>query len=253
MQAAERTATFIFGSRYSESENKRVKRFFAFSLAVHLLLFAFFSSGLIERSRKIEFNSVQARLVKLGVERDQKLLPRITKKETAKAQVKEKANSITSVEKKNDKKDEKKDAKAPSLAELLSGTMKEIKEDARAETTDEGAADGVVDGDVTDPALALKADMYTRKISALIRNNWKIPAIIQNEQLKDLHAKAFFRITYSGEIYSVEIIDSSGNNLFDSSVIEAIKKTGTVPLPEDRELKKLVLQEGFECPFIPGS
>lgn len=253
MSTQHRTATFIFGSRYSESERKVVKRFFAGSFVLHILFVVLFASGLMFNSgRKIEFNTVQARLVKFGEERDKKLLPRITKKEQAKAPVKEKANALTPVEKKKDKKDEKKEAKAPSLAELLSKDIKDIKEDARAEDTDEGAADGVEDGDVTDPALALKADMYTRKISALIRNNWNIPAIIQQDQLKSLQAKAFFRITYSGEVYSVEIVDTSGNNLFDGSVIEAIKKTGKLPLPEDRDLKKLVLKEGFECPFTPG-
>ncbi|HNW81682.1 MAG TPA: cell envelope integrity protein TolA [bacterium] len=254
MSAQQRTATFIFGNRHSESEKKTVKRFFAGSFVLHVLFILVFASGLIlDRGRRIEFSSVQARLVKLGVERDKKLLPRITKKEKAKAPIDEKGNALTADEKKKDKKDDKKDdKKAPSLAELLSGSIKDIKEDARAEETDEGAADGVEDGDVTDPALALKADMYTRKISALIRNNWSIPGIIQNDQLKGLQAEAFFRITYSGEVYSVEIRTSSGNNLFDSSVIEAIKKTGTLPLPEDRDLKKLVLKEGFECPFTPG-
>lgn len=250
MSAQPRTVTFIFGNRNSESEKKTVKRFFAGSFVLHFLIVLIFASGLIlDRGRRIEFNSVQARLVKLGVERDKKLLPRITKKEKAKAPVDELGNALTADEKKKDKKEDK---KALSLAELLSGSIKDIKEDARAEETDEGAADGVEDGDVTDPALALKADMYTRKISALIRNNWNIPGIIQNDQLKELQAEAFFRITYSGEVYSVEIRTSSGNNLFDSSVIEAIKKTGTLPLPEDRDLKKLVLKEGFECPFTPG-
>lgn len=253
MSTETRTVTFIFGNNYSEHEKTAVRKFVVYSLIFHIVCVLLFASGFIlDRGRKIEFNTVQARLVRLGEERDKKLLPRITKKEQAKAPVNKKANALDPVEKKNDKKDEKKEAKAPSLADLLAGTMKEIKEDARAEDTKEGASDGVEDGDVTDPALALKADMYTRKISALIRSNWSIPAIIQQEQLKELGTKAFFRITYSGEVYSIEIITSSGNNLFDSSVIEAIKKTGKLPLPEDRDLKKLVLKEGFECPFTPG-
>lgn len=252
MSVVNRTGTFVFGNDYNQEEKKVVKRFFVYSLFLHAVFIFFFASGFIlDGGRKIEFDSVQARLVKLGVERDKKLLPRIVKTPHAKTKESEKGNAIKPEEKKKDKKDEK-PAKPPSLAELLSGAIKDIKKDARAEDTKEGAADGVEDGDVTDPALALKANMYTRKISALIRKNWNIPGIIQNEQLKSLATKAFFRITYNGDVYGVEIIASSGNNIFDSSVIEAIKKTGTLPLPEDRDLKKLVLKEGFECPFTPG-
>jgi outer membrane biosynthesis protein TonB len=255
MNTQSRHGSFIFTASNDKAESRSVSRFYTYSLVVHAVLLVAFASGIwMDRSRKIEFETVQARLVKLGEERDKKLMPRITKPEPVKSsKVEEKGNSLKPVEKKEnvEKKEEKKVVKPPSLAELLSGTMKEIKKDARAEVVKEGAADGDVDGDVTDPALALKANMYTRKISALIRKNWTIPSIISKDQLKDLEAKAFFRITYSGEAYGIQIVASSGNKVFDSSVIEAIKKTGTLPLPEDRDLKKLVLKEGFECPFTP--
>jgi len=250
-----RNGSYIFRVDSYGTENKTVSRFFLYSLSIHAAMLIVFASGIwFERGSRIELETVQARLVTLGKEREKKLLPRITKKEEAKSSKKEeKGNSLKPVVKKEkvEKKEEKKIKKPPSLAELLKGSMNDIKKDARAEVTDEGAEDGVEDGDVTDPALALKANMYTRKISALIRKNWNIPSIVTKEQLKDLQAKAFFRITYSGEAYNIQIVTSSGNNIFDSSVIEAIKKTGTLPLPEDRKLKKLVLKEGFECPFTP--
>lgn len=250
-----RHGSFIFSTAKDQNENRIISRFFTYSLLIHAVMLVALASGIwMDRGKKIEFETVQARLVKLGEERDKKLMPRITQPDPSKSSKKEeKGNSLQPVVKKDkpDKKEEKKVVKPPTLAELLSGTMKEIKKDARAETIKEGAADGDVDGDVTDPALALKANMYTRKISALIRENWNIPSIIKNDMLKSLQAKAFFRITFSGEAYGIQIVSSSGNQIFDSSVIEAIKKTQTLPLPEDRELKKLVLKEGFECPFTP--
>ena len=256
MSQMERSSTFVFNRRYDKAERGLLSRFYAISVAAHLVLILAFGSGLFfSNGKKIKFDSVQARLVKLGKERDEKLLPRITKPKKSKAQPEDKKGNSLKPVKKNEKKKkkvEKKEKKPPSLAELLSDTMKDIKEDARAEETDEGAKDGVADGDVTDPALALKANMYTRKISAMIRKNWQIPAIIKKEDLQNLSAEVFFRTTYSGEVYSIEVVTASGNNIFDSSVIEAIKKTGTLPLPKDRELKKLVLKEGFECPFTPG-
>ncbi|MGI6393284.1 MAG: energy transducer TonB [bacterium] len=257
MTTSSRTGSYIFVVPNKVEEKKAVSRFFAYSLIIHVVLIVAFGSGIwMVKQRKIEFESVQARLVKLGEERDKKLLPRITKPEPAKpVKREEKGNALKPVEKKEDvkkKEVEREVVKPPSLAELLSGTMQEIKKDARAEVSKEGAADGDVDGDVTDPALALKANMYTRKISALIRKNWNIPGIISKEQLKNLGTTAFFRITFSGEVYAIEIVSSSGNKVFDSSVLEAIKKTGSLPLPEDRNLKKLVLKEGFECPFTPN-
>ncbi|HPA57031.1 MAG TPA: energy transducer TonB [bacterium] len=257
MSSETRNGSYIFTVSNETGERKAVSRFYIYSFSIHIFIIIAFASGIwMDRNRKIEFDTVQARLVKLGEERDKKLLPRITKQEPVKSsKTEQKANSLKPVEKKKNEKnkeEEKKVVKPPSLAELLSGTMQEIKKDARAEVTKEGATDGDDDGDVTDPALALKANMYTRKISALIRKNWNIPGIISGNQLKDLQTSAFFRITFSGEVYAIEIISSSGNKIFDSSVLEAIKKTGSLPLPEDRELKKLVLKEGFECPFTPG-
>lgn len=257
MSRTGRSSTFVFNKRYDKTETSLLSKFYALSIVVHIVLVIIFGSGfLFTGKKKIKFDTVQARLVKLGKERDKRLLPRITKTKKAKTHKEDKkGNSLKKPVKKKEKKKikkEKKVKKQPSLAELLSGSIQDIKEDARAEETDEGAKDGVADGDVTDPALALKANMYTRKVSALIRKNWQIPAIIKKEDLSSLSAEVFFRITFSGEVYGIEVVAASGNNIFDSSVIEAIKKTGKLPLPKDRELKKLVLKEGFECPFTPG-
>ena len=276
-----RNGSFIFGKNSGRVDRKTFLGCSAGSLFIHILVLIFFASGLwFAESHRIEFESVQAKLVKLGEERDKKLLPRITQPKPApKSEKKDpkpepkkeekavekpkpkpdgKANSLKPKEepkpaekvKKNEPpKEEKK--KASSLDELLSGdVMEKIKRDARAEETKEGAKDGVDDGDVTDPALALKANMYIRQISKLIKQNWNIPSIISADERRNLMTKIYFKITYGGEVYDIKIKSSSGNPVYDSSVIEAVKKTAKLPLPDDKNLKKLVLKEGFECPFI---
>ena len=273
-----RNGSFIFGKNSGGVDRKTFLGCSAGSLIIHILVLIFFASGLwFAESHRIEFESVQAKLVKLGEERDKKLLPRITQPKPApKSEKKDpkpepkkeekvvekpkpkpdgKANSLKPKEepkpaKKTEKneppKEEKK--KASSLDELLSGdVMEKIKRDARAEETKEGAKDGVEDGDVTDPALAMKANMYARQISRLIRQNWSIPSIISADERRNLIARIYFKITYSGEVYDIKIKSSSGNSVYDSSVIEAVKKTAKLPLPDDKNLKKLVLKEGFEC------
>ena len=273
-----RNGSFIFGKNSGGMSRKTFLGCSAGSLALHILILIFFASGLwFAESHRIEFESVQAKLVKLGEERDKKLLPRITQpkpapksekkdlkpepKKEEKVEVKPKpdgkANSLKPKEepKKAEKpkkdeppKEEKK--KASSLDELLAGdVMEKIKRDARAEESKEGAKDGVEDGDVTDPALALKANMYARQVSKKIKENWNIPSIISADERKKLMTRVYFKITYSGDVYDIKIKESSGNSVYDSSVIEAVKKTGKLPLPDDKNLKKLVLKEGFECPF----
>lgn len=273
-----RNGSFIFGKNSGGVSRKTFLGCSVGSLILHILVLAVFGSGLwFTESHKIEFEVVQAKLVKLGEERDKKLLPRITQPKPApksekkdertepkKAEKTEpkpkpdgKANSLKPkeepkpAEKKKAEEPPKEEKKKPSsLDELLAGdVMEKIKRDARAEETKEGAKDGVDDGDVTDPALALKANMYARLISKRIKENWNIPSIISADERKKLMTKIYFKITFSGEVYDIKIQSSSGNSVYDSSVIEAVKKTGKLPLPDDKNLKKLVLKEGFECPF----
>ena len=273
-----RNGSFIFGKNSGGMSRKTFLGCSVGSLVLHILVLIFFASGLwFAESHKIEFDIVQAKLVKLGEERDKKLLPRITqpkpapksekkdeKQETRKEEKAEakkkpegKENSLKPKEEKKQaekvKKNEtpKEEKKKPSsLDELLKGdVMEKIKRDARAEESKEGAKDGVEDGDVTDPALAMKANMYARQVSKKIKENWNIPSIISAEERKNLMTRIYFKITYSGELYDIKIRSSSGNSVYDSSVIEAVKKTVRLPLPDDKNLKKLVLKEGFECPF----
>lgn len=274
-----RNGSFIFGKNSGGVSRKTFLGCSAGSLVFHILVLIFFGSGLwFAESHKIEFESVQAKLVKLGEERDKKLLPRITQPKPApKSEKKDekpepkkeekpvektkpepdgKANSLKPKEEPKPAKPKKEEPpkeekqKPSSLDELLAGdVMEKIKRDARAEESKEGAKDGVEDGDVTDPALALKANMYARQVSKKIKENWNIPSIISADERKKLMTRIYFKITYSGDVYDIKIKASSGNSVYDSSVIEAVKKTGRLPLPDDKNLKKLVLKEGFECPF----
>ena len=155
---------------------------------------------------------------------------------------------------KKEKEDKKKkdDPKKLSINSLLADELAEIKQDARAEVSKEGEKDGAKDGDVTDPALAIKGNLYIRQISALIRANWKIPGIVSPDTLRTLKTEIFFRITPLGEIYDISVVTPSENRVFDSSVLEAVKITAKLPLPEDKKLKKFVLTEGLQWGFTSG-
>lgn len=251
--------SFIFSEKSNTHEKKRVKQFFSGSLSVHIvILLLFIAVGTWFDSRpRIVFNSIQAKLVKLGKKREKRLLPRIVKKTqpVVKNKIKDKGNSLKKKEvakKKLEKPKTKVPEKKKSLENLLAGAMKEIEKDARAEESDEGRKDGAKDGDVTDPTLAAKGNLYARKVAGIIRSNWNIPSLISKKDLQSLRSTVFFRITFSGEVYNVSIATKSGNSLFDNSILEALTKTGKLPLPGDKKLKKMILKEGFECPFTAG-
>ena len=79
-----RNGSFIFGKNSGGVSRKTFLGCSAGSLVFHILVLIFFGSGLwFAESHKIEFESVQAKLVKLGEERDKKLLPRITQPKPA--------------------------------------------------------------------------------------------------------------------------------------------------------------------------
>lgn len=70
---------------------------------------------------------------------------------------------------------------------------------------------------------------YVQIIKDLIADNWQLPA---NPSGK--HAEVELRTTPTGEIVSSKIIESSGDPLFDNSVLNAVKRTQSFP-----ELKQL--------------
>ncbi|HSA33642.1 MAG TPA: TonB family protein, partial [bacterium] len=79
------------------------------------------------------------------------------------------------------------------------------------------------------------------------------PSLITPDTLAKLKAEIYFRITPSGEVYDLQVVTPSGDNNFDSSVIEAVKLTAKLPLPEDRQLKKYVLTEGLQWGFTSST
>lgn len=251
--------TFIFSPQTQKSEKKRITRFFSGSFFAHILLFLMLIAigAWFESQPRIVFHSIQAKLVKLGKKRKKRLLPRIVKKEQTHVKNKKKTKGNTlkkkAVKKKKLEKPKTKVVKKKkSLENLLAGAMKEIEKDARAEESDEGRKDGAKDGDVTDPMLATKGNLYARKVANIIRSNWNIPSLISKKDLQLLQTTVFFRITFSGEVYNISIATKSGNSLFDNSILEALAKTNTLPLPIDKVLRKIILKEGFECPFTAG-
>jgi len=258
--------TYIFSGERKTQEKSKVRKFLKASLIFHVVTFVcIISFGyFFDISPQFQLEAIEARIVMKGKPRKKNLLPRVVKKKVRKKKVVKtegKANSLkkTKPDKKvakkkpEKKKIKQKKEKKMTLEELLAADMEDIKKDARAEETDEGVEDGDENGDVVDPSLAIKGNLYARKVKNIFSKNWKVSGLVSPEELKRLKTLVVFRLTFTGEVYDIQISNKSGNKIFDSSVIEAIKKTGKIPLPTDKKLKKYILQEGLECGFTRGS
>ena len=69
---------------------------------------------------------------------------------------------------------------------------------------------------------------YTGLIKSQITRNWIFPASYQ----KGMKCKVLVRLIPSGDVVSVRIIQSSGNNAFDRSVEMAVNKASPLPVPK---------------------
>jgi colicin import membrane protein len=85
-------------------------------------------------------------------------------------------------------------------------------------------------------ALRARAMTAAEKYKVLIRQkvsrNWSRPA----GTAKGLQCLVRVRLAAGGEVMSVSIVRSSGNQLFDRSVENAVNKASPLPLPEDKDL-----------------
>jgi colicin import membrane protein len=80
---------------------------------------------------------------------------------------------------------------------------------------------------------------YSAIIHDLITQNWQLPPGARNGML----AVVQLRLTPTGEIILKEIVQSSGDALFDRSVLQAVDRVGS--FPELKELPIAVFERNF--------
>jgi|GEM_PF-1043287 len=73
-------------------------------------------------------------------------------------------------------------------------------------------------------------NQYIPIITQKVSRNWNKPASVQ----RGITAKVAVRLTSSGEVVSAELIRSSGNSVFDRSVVNAVYKASPLPIPQER-------------------
>lgn len=79
---------------------------------------------------------------------------------------------------------------------------------------------------------AAMKDKYSLLIKEKIESNWRFPPSAR----PDMRVEVRFQMVPTGEVVSVTIVKSSGNEAVDRSVIAAVKRAQPLPVPKDARL-----------------
>lgn len=109
----------------------------------------------------------------------------------------------------------------------------------------EGAGAERAPAETSPRVISLVLDVYYKAISGRIEENLILP--INVEPRGFMTALVSFRMKQNGEVYEVEINESSGNEVFDSFCIKAVNASSPLPVPPS-ELQDRIRSEPFVVP-----
>ena len=77
-----------------------------------------------------------------------------------------------------------------------------------------------------------EVDEYSILIRQAIERSWVKPASVR----ESLQVTLRIAMLPGGEVFSVDVVTSSGNNAFDRSAIVAVQRAHILPVPKDRDI-----------------
>jgi hypothetical protein len=198
---------------------------------------------------------IKASLVRLGKKRDDKLLPRkeeeapppVQKVEEVAAPTPKVADTAVKIptkdakpEKSTDKKDGAKDAKK-SLFDAFNKTGKAGKPEE---------LEGDENGDPNGDSAKQEGERYFGLLNSVVKRNYDVSSTIDEAERRRLRAEVALRIGPAGELLDVSLTRPSGNELFDSAVIGAVKKAAPFSPPPEH-LRDSLKKAGVAFVFTP--
>ncbi|MGQ0505079.1 MAG: energy transducer TonB [Myxococcaceae bacterium] len=240
--------------------------FLVISLAGHFGVIAvgLFYSWLVAPPA-IDFNQkpIVASLVRKGKPRDEKLLPRKEELPPPPEEVKTEAPPVPAPEAPPPVPTP---APAPSIAPAPPSPAKVAKQEGVQNTADRrkklfGAFDktskktnldeleGAEYGDVEGDAATAEGERYWGMLSAQIRRNYDVSQTISEQERLHLKAQVRIFITKTGSLQKVDL-KTSGNPLFDSAVLSAVKKASPFSPPPEH-LRASLQKVGVVLEFKP--
>jgi TonB family protein len=238
--------------------NDALPTFVAVSIAGHVLAVSLWLVvGWLMAGPKVNLQvPIKASLVRLGKPRDEKLLPR---KEAEAPPPKPKVEEIaaptppappdTAVkiptkDVKPDKKTEKQDGTKDAKKSLFDAFAKGGKQEKPEEL--EGEADGDPNGD----AAKQEGERYFGMLKGVVKRNYDVSNTIDEAERRRLRAQVVLLIGPGGELLDVSIAIPSGNEMFDSAIIGAVKKTAPFTAPPEH-LRDSLKKDGVAIVFTP--
>jgi TonB family protein len=203
-------------------------RYVVLSVVGHVVaLLAFMALSLFTGAPTIDLDQkpIHASLVRKGVKRDEKLLPR--KDETPPPPA-------------------EKPAPAPTTRQDLMAALNKAqrtpgqKDDARKQlfgafnkVTKAVEAEGDPNGDPNGDSATQEGDRYWAVVRTQVQRYYDVSQTIPESERMHLRAQVVIRIGATGQLLKVELQKPSGNGLFDQAVLLAAKKASPFPPPPD--------------------
>jgi len=231
-------------------------KFLFWSAVVHAVLFsvAIVYAKLHEAPAiDLEQQPIKATLVRQGTPRDEKLLPRIEQPPPPPMEQKAPEPAPTPAPPKTV-------APAPVAAPAPPKTKQagEKKADARQQLF--GAFDkmskskpdttGAADGDVNGDSAVAEGEAYYARLKAQITRFYDVSQTIPDAERIRLRAQVSIVISPAGQLERARLAKSSGNDLFDSAVMAAVKRAAPFA-PPPTHLRDALSKYGVVFQFVP--
>jgi TonB family protein len=136
------------------------------------------------------------------------------------------------------------------VAQNLLGILDRTKDTRRTGRQREawGDPNGSVDGNSD---TAREGDLYLTMLQEKVRKAWDLPAVIPAQERIRLTARVVLYLTPTGGIRDLQLETPSGNGLFDSSLLQAIRAAAPFGVPPAAFLT-IYTQQGVGLNFRPG-
>ena len=237
-------------------------RYLVISLGVHVVgVAAVLVLGPLLHGPALDLDQkpITASLVRLGKPRDQKLLPRKDEPPPPPQEVKSAAPAAVDPPKPPDAVaiPKVKPTEAPKQQKIAGQKQGQPRKNALFGAFDKFAKpkpdeelEGAEDGDPNGDAAKAEGDQYWALLSAQVHRNYDVSQTISEEERMHLRAQVALYIGRAGQVIKVQLVKPSGNELFDSAVIGAVKKASPFSPPPEG-LRDSLQRTGVVLEFRP--
>jgi TonB family protein len=263
MNAAGTTLHPVAARSLLRREPLPIRRYLLASAVGHGAVFAVVTVASYFQSPAIDLNQqpIKASLVRLGKPRDPKLLPRNTeppaeeqkpapppeppKPAEPKAQVAIPDPKAMAAAKKNAEK-----SASDRRRELLSALSRTTRTGGSKTAGAIEEMEGQLDGDPNGDSATQEGERYFGLLKAQVQRNYDVSQTIPEQERLHLRAQVVVLIGRTGEMARVQLARSSGNELFDNSVLAAVKKASPFAPPPEH-LRDALQRKGIALEFRP--